>query len=142
MSSALSDVETETVSLLTKIYKLQQALSYYPEDSSIVYPPSSGHHIDEPTCERLNLSPSVISLMKKIPYPRDFDGIAYAYPCVNDSIAAVYTEADCLTAGRDPESHMLGEPLRMNLLKPSELVLTFARRDGVNILIDTADSMY
>ena len=80
--------------------------------------------------------------MSKIPYPRDFDGVAYSYPFVSASIAAVYTETACLIAGRDPESHMLGEPLRMDLLKPSELVLTFARRDGVNILLDTADCMY
>ena len=142
MSTAWPDIEARIVSLLTKIYELQQALCYYPEDSSIVYAPSSGHQIDEPTCAKFNLSPSVISLMKKMPYPRNFDGIAYSYPFANNSIAAVYTEVDCINTGRDPENHMLGEPLRMDLLKPSQLVITFARSDGVNILLDTEDSVH
>jgi hypothetical protein len=134
--------ETKIVTLLTEIYKLQQALCYYPDDSCVVYASPSGHQIDEAACEHLSLSPAVISLMKKISYPKDYEDVAYSYPFVNHSTVIVYTEAQCIVSGRDPENHGLGEALRMDLLKPTELVSTFARRDGVNILLNTEESTY
>ena len=40
----------------------------------ITWPPSAdGHVINEQLCRKLRLSPTVISLMKKIPYPKDID---------------------------------------------------------------------
>jgi hypothetical protein len=132
--------ETRIVSLITEIYKIQHLLSYLPDDA-IAYSPPSGHQIDGAACEQTKLAPAVISLMKKLPYPKDFDGIAYSYPFLNDTFAAVYTETECIIRGRDPENYVFDKPMRWDLLKPCEIVLTFARRDGVNILLDTEQSM-
>jgi hypothetical protein len=133
--------EAKIVSLFTEIYKLQHLLCYYP-DQSVIYAPPTGHQIDEATCDRVKLSSAVISLMKKIPYPKDSEEIAYSYPFINHSTAAVYTEVECIIAGRDPENYNLGKPLRADVFKPSEIALTFAKRDGVNIILDTNESSY
>lgn len=91
--------EAKIVSLLTQIYDTQQLLCYFPDDSSIVYAPPEGHHIDEATCKRLNLAPAVISLMKRMPYPRDAD-IMKHYHLVNETRAAIYTVHPCGTRSR------------------------------------------
>jgi hypothetical protein len=140
MATAVVYDEATIVRLWTEIYRLQEALCYYPENS-IIYPPSLGHRIDKMTCEQQNLSLAAVSLMRKIPYPKDYDNLAYSYPFVNDSIAAVYTEAQCIIIGRDSESYMLGERIRKDLLKPSEVALSFAKSNGVIILLDTDESM-
>lgn len=141
MATAVVYDEATIVRLWTDIYRLQEALCYYPRNS-IIYPPSSGHRIDEVTCERQNLSQAVVSLMRNIPYPKDYEDLAYSYPFVNDSIAAVYTEAQCITIGRDSEGYMLGERIRKDLLKPSEVTLTFAKSNGVIVLLDTDESTF
>lgn len=137
MAKVESYNEAEVVGRLTQIYKLQEALCYYPDDS-IVHAPPGGHMIDETACERVGLAPAVISLMKKIPYPVSF-GLARDHNLVFDSPAAVYIESECILRGRDPERYIMDEPMRVDLLKPTEVALTFGGRDGYNLLLDTED---
>jgi hypothetical protein len=134
--------EAKIVSLWTEIYRLQELLCYYPE-SAIIYAPPSGHQIDEATCERLNISPVVISLMKKLPYPRGTsEGIAWDYPIVNNTTTAVYTEPQCIVLGRDPDNVSRGKPVRKDFIKPTQVALTLARFEGISIILDTDESMY
>lgn len=48
------------VSLITQIYKLQQALCYDPEADSIIYRFPSVHQIDEEACSKVGLTPTVV----------------------------------------------------------------------------------
>jgi hypothetical protein len=85
--------EATVISQITDFYKLQQLLCYFPDADSTTYPPPDGHAINEVACKHLEISPTVVSLMKKIPYPKDED-TAWQYNIVFDSLAAVYTDED------------------------------------------------
>ena len=65
--------EDDIAEIITKIYRVLVELCYISAED-IIWPPSAdGHVINEQLCRKLRLSPTVISLMKKIPYPKDID---------------------------------------------------------------------
>lgn len=138
--------EAEIVSMWTEIYNIQKALDYYPPDAIIEAPPD-GHAINEEQCQKLNLSPAVISLMKRLPYPREEeDEIGHHYPVLADSMALDYTNDKQIVYGRDPDNYMgcvTGE-VNTEFLLPSELLLVIAnQRDlGYHVVLDTATSKH
>jgi hypothetical protein len=61
--------EDEIVSAMKAIYDILIQLDQITPDQ-LVYPPASGHSINTELCESLNLEPAVISLMKRLTYPK------------------------------------------------------------------------
>jgi hypothetical protein len=137
--------ESTIVSLWTEVYRLQEALAYFPASDSVIYAPPEGHAINLDLCERLQLSPAVVSLLKRLPYPKD-DWIAKEWPIIQKCPAVVYTDDNALFVTRDPEKAPIivhKDEIRLDYLKPSELALTLGTADdaGTSIILDTDSSM-
>lgn len=129
------------MSLWTEVYRLQEALAYFPASDSVIYAPPEGHTINLDLCERLQLSPAVVSLLKRLPYPKD-DWIAKEWPIIQECPAVVYTDENALFVTRDPEKAPImvhKDEIRLDYLRPSELALTLGTADdaGTSIILDT-----
>lgn len=134
--------EAKIISALTDIYQLQQLLCYFPEDGPLRYAPPEGHRIDIAECERRKLSPAVVSLMKRLPYPSD-PYTARTFTFLRSSTIPDYTEILDIKCGRDPFNYGMEEDLRENLLEKTELALNFSDdEDGVSMILDTDKSRY
>jgi len=136
--------EATIVSLWTEIFQTQLALDYYPSPDSIVYAPVEGHAINEEICKKLKLSSAVVSLMKHLPYPRDFD-IAHDFPIFEGSVAIPYTQEDQILFARDPDNDFAvndEEEIRRDFLLPSEIALVVSIGEGLHLILDTAASIW
>jgi hypothetical protein len=97
--------EDEIAEIITNIYKVLVELCYISAED-IAWPPSAGGHvISLQLCEKLGISPTVISLMKKIPYPKDVD-YASRMELFPYSNPYCYLDAGETRSGRDPETVM------------------------------------
>jgi hypothetical protein len=132
--------EDKIVSLWSEIFQLQQALEYYPSPDSIEHAPPEGHRINLDTCEKLKLSPRVISLMKRLSYPRDFD-TAHDFPTFERSVAIPYTQDDQIVFARDPDTCFSlndEEEVNTEFLRPAEIALVVCLDEGgFHLILDT-----
>jgi hypothetical protein len=82
--------------------------------------------------------------MKRILYPKstEAEAIRWDFPILEDTNAIVYTDPENIIGGRDPEAWLLGGlvTMKIDLLKQSEVALTFNGLYGVIILLDTEQS--
>lgn len=130
--------EDEIVSAMKAICDILIQLDQITPDQ-LVYPPASGHSINIELCESLNLEPAVISLMKRLTYPKSIqDSLHFNF--IEDSRALVYTKDEDTKAGRDPEIGGIPEALRLDYLLPTDIALTEGSRYGTNLILDTQAS--
>lgn len=62
--------EDDIVQLITEIYQLHIKLCTIEADQ-VAFPPDGGHYfLHEETCVSLRIDPIVVSLMKRLPYPK------------------------------------------------------------------------
>jgi hypothetical protein len=131
--------EQEIVNLVTELYELLVELCYVSR-SDIAWPPKpNGHRIDEAICKELGLKPEVVRLMQKIPYPRD-SYIARDVELFPWSDVYVYIEDGEIRAGRDPDH--FGDECRPDYIKSTDIALCQGTRDGMTVVLDTAESRY
>lgn len=128
--------EDEIVAIVTEIYKLMVKLCYVSSDA-ITWPPSVGHKINMTLCEELHLDPSVVLLIKHLPYPRDLDN-ALKMDLSPFSRPYCYLDDGELRCSRDPERVL--HRCRPDYLLPTDLALSFNPRDGMSVVIDTKES--
>lgn len=132
-------IEQEIVDLVTQLYELLVDLCYIPR-SDIVWPPQPhGHRINEAICEELGLTHKVVRLMRRIPYPRD-SYTAKDFELFPWSRVFVYLEDDELRNGRDPDHY--GAECRLDYIKDTDIALCSGTRDGISVVLDTAESVY
>jgi len=131
------------IALWTKLFELQVDLGYYENNNAISFPPPEGRPVDEALCQELHLSEEVITLLKRLPCPRNFDE-AWETPIIYESFAIPLAENKWIRESRDPERCRLPEPdkpLRLDYLKPEELALVlFKDQAGHNLILDTKDN--
>jgi len=130
--------EDEIGFAMKAIYDILIRLDQITPDQ-LVYPPVSGHSINTELCESLNLDPRVISLMKRLTYPKSIQG-SFRFDFIEESRALVYTEDEDINTGRDPENGGIPEALRLDYLLPTDIVLTEGSRYGTNLILDTQAS--
>jgi hypothetical protein len=127
--------ENKIVSAMKAIYDVLIQLDQITPDQ-LVYPPLSGDSINTELCEFLNMDPRVISLMKRLTYPKSIqDSLQFNFN--EDSHALVYTEDEDIKAGRDPENGGTLEALRLDYLLSKDIALTEGSRYGTNLILDT-----
>jgi hypothetical protein len=140
MSTAYS--EGEIAGLITELYELFVSLAYLDRDQITWPPPSVGHRINEDLCISLGLAPSVISLMKNIPYVHSLHGF-HIFP---RSEAYSFLRDQDIIESRDPENlaPLPGEEseLRLDYLLPHDVALSHNLRDGMTLVLDTTDSAF
>jgi hypothetical protein len=131
--------EQVIVDLFNELYRLLLQLSYFPP-WQVAFPLPEGHAINEDLCRELHISPEVISLMKRLPYP--FDG--YHKPVFWQSRAFEYNRDQEILKGRDPEKADTGtdEELRLDYLLPHEISLTCWMDDGISVILDAKESKF
>jgi hypothetical protein len=131
------------VSLWTKLFELQVDLGYYPDEDSISFPPTEGRPVDETLCQELHLTEEVITLLKRLPCPQDFNE-AWETQIFNESMAIPFTDNEWIRNSRDPERSWYANdntPLRLDYLKPEELALVlYTDEPGYHLILDTKDS--
>ncbi|ETS76493.1 hypothetical protein PFICI_11880 [Pestalotiopsis fici W106-1] len=132
--------ENTITQLVTEIYQLQIKLCAIEADQ-VAFPPDGGHDINVELCESLHYSPAVISLMKKLPYPKKRE-MQLDISLLPQGFPLVYTDDLDIELGRDPQNAPSGglEPLRLDFLLPQDVALTLMyTRDGVSHILDTQD---
>ncbi|KAJ4369883.1 hypothetical protein N0V83_005647 [Neocucurbitaria cava] len=131
------------ISLWTKILQLQVDIGYYPNDDSISFPPPGGRAVDETICQEFGLTDEVLSLLKRLPCPSNFDE-AYETTIFEESMAVPLTDSEWIRNSRDPARCWYADadaPLRSDL-KPEELALVLVKDEsGYNLILDTKASM-
>ncbi|KAF3026674.1 hypothetical protein E8E14_014587 [Neopestalotiopsis sp. 37M] len=66
----MTDYDEDTiVQLITELSHLLIKLCTIEEDQ-VAFPPDGGHRINEELCESLHIDSAVVSLMKRLPYPK------------------------------------------------------------------------
>ncbi|RAK72502.1 uncharacterized protein BO72DRAFT_452590 [Aspergillus fijiensis CBS 313.89] len=132
--------ETTLVGLITKIYRTYQQLNYINPDE-LIWPPAdgAGHAINEPLCAALHLDPAVISLLKRLPYPRT-SRLAETVPITPLSRAFVYLEDEEIRGGRDPKRYGHVDELRGDVLRPQEIALSCPEDEGDCWVLDVAEN--
>lgn len=143
MSSSEPLDADKIVCLWTKLFQLQVDLGYYPNADSISFPPPEGRTIDESVCQELGLTDEVVSLMKRLPCPSNFDE-AYDTTLLCDTMAIPFDDTRWIRNSRDPERCWeIGHdaPARTDAMKPTELTLLVAQDEpGYHLILDTEDS--
>ncbi|KAK6223281.1 hypothetical protein LQW54_000398 [Pestalotiopsis sp. IQ-011] len=132
--------EDEIVQLMTEIYQLHIKLCTIEADQ-VAFPPDGGHYfIDEETCASLRIDPVVVSLMKRLPYPKKRE-TQVEFCLLPGGWPLVYTHYQDIYAGRDTENAPIGERLDFNYTLPHDIALTlFGHRDGYSTILDTKES--
>ncbi|KAL4880348.1 hypothetical protein BJY04DRAFT_219344 [Aspergillus karnatakaensis] len=125
--------EDEIVAPIKEIYRTYIRLNYIKR-WEIVWPPKTGHVINETLCAELNLDPAVISLMKRIPYFDDWYSAANV-EFYTHSRAMVYLEDKEIRGGRDPDRFGGFDELRLDYLLPHEITLICSDDEGSNIIL-------
>ncbi|RAK75244.1 uncharacterized protein BO72DRAFT_450006 [Aspergillus fijiensis CBS 313.89] len=135
--------EDTIVTLVGDIYRIFVQLGYMNNradgEKELVWPPPEGHSINEAICKELNLSPKVISLMRRLPYPVSYH-IAADLPFKPWSTAFAYTEDRQIRDGRDPGRWIFDEP-RTDFLLPHEIALAGADDEGIHLILDTQENI-
>ena len=127
------------VSLWSELLTLQIALGYYPDSSSISFPPPEGRAIDEAICQEYSLSSEVITLMKRLPCPSSFDD-AWDTTIFNESVAVPFAENKYIRNSRDPDNSWSGS-FRPDYMHPSDLALVLEKDEsGYHLILDTKAS--
>lgn len=131
------------ISLWTKLLQFQVDIGYYESDDSISFPPTKGRAVDETVCQELGLTDEVITLMKRLPCPSNFDE-AYDTTILSDSMAVPFTDSEWIRNSRDPERCWFAGgdmPLRLDYMKPEDLSLVLAKDEpGCHLILDTKAS--
>ncbi|RAH47410.1 uncharacterized protein BO95DRAFT_441231 [Aspergillus brunneoviolaceus CBS 621.78] len=131
--------EDTIVTLVSDIYRIYVQLGYMNNRADgmeeLAWPPPGGHAINEAICQELNLSPKVISLMRRLPYPVSYH-IAADLPFKEWSTAFAYIEDRQIRDGRDPGRWIFDEP-RTDFLLPHEIALAGADDEGIHLILDT-----
>ncbi|PYH77565.1 hypothetical protein BO82DRAFT_435687 [Aspergillus uvarum CBS 121591] len=134
--------EDTIVALLSDIYRIYVQLGYMNNRADgmeeLAWPPPEGHSINEAICEELNLSPKVISLMRRLPYPVSI-GIAANIPFMPRSTAFVYIDDRQIRDGRDPGRWTFDRP-RKDFLLPHEIALACSDDEGIHLVLDTEEN--
>lgn len=130
--------EQALVSAFPTIYGLLLDLQYLQRDE-IIFPPPSGHQINLELCRSLKLDDRVISLMQRLPYPKDVQGSLDFY-IIDENRCFVYIDDNDVKDGRDSESAATGEELRLDYLLPTDNALTHGSRYGTSLVLDTKES--
>ncbi|KAI8940613.1 hypothetical protein NX059_001885 [Plenodomus lindquistii] len=124
------------ISLWTKLLKLQIDIGYYPRADSISFPPPEGRNIDETVCNELGLSSEVISLMKRLPCPSNFDE-AWETTIFDESIAVPFTDSEWIVNSRDPVNRWV-RPIRQDYMNPEDIALVVDKDEsGYQLILDT-----
>ncbi|RAH75035.1 uncharacterized protein BO66DRAFT_449983 [Aspergillus aculeatinus CBS 121060] len=130
------------VTLVSDIYRIYVQLGYMNNRADgmeeIAWPPPGGHAINEAICQELNLSPKVISLMRRLPYPVSYH-IAAELPFKEWSTAFAYIEDRQIRDGRDPGRWIFDTP-RTDFLLPHEIALAGADDEGIHLILDTQEN--
>lgn len=134
--------EDEIVQLITEIYQLHIKLCTIEADQ-IAFPPDGGHYfLHEETCASLRIDPVVVSLMKRLPYPKERE-MQLEFCLLPGGCPLVYTHYQDIYAGRDTENApMFGmEPLDLTYTLPHDVAITICcHRDGYSTILDTKES--
>lgn len=130
--------EEAIISSMKTIYDLLLNLQYLKLDE-IIYPPPSGHAINEELCRSLNLDDRVISLMQRLPCPRDIE-TSTDFNFIEETRCPVYLDDEDIKESRDPENDGSPEELRLDYLLPTDIALTIGMRYGKSLVLDTKES--
>lgn len=117
---------------MTDIYELLIALSYFPA-SEIIFAPPPRHEINKKLCLELKLTPEVISLMRRLPYPRGLERRPI-FPF--GSVPWDQLHDENLKMDRDPESW---ECMDFSLQQDVVLGVRMERVDE-DVILDTKES--
>ncbi|PYI35706.1 hypothetical protein BP00DRAFT_442494 [Aspergillus indologenus CBS 114.80] len=131
--------ENTVVTLINEIYRTYQKLNYIAADELIWPPAETGHAINERLGAALHLDRAVISLMKRLPYPRT-SRLAEAVPITPLSRAFVYLEDAEIRGGRDPERYGHVDELRADVLRPREIALSGFADEGECLVLDVGEN--
>lgn len=98
--------EALTVFLLTRIWEILIALCHVQRDD-VVFAPEGGHQLNDALVAHLKLAPSVVSLMRKMPY---FKSAADGTPqLIHEGSPLSFLHDQDLVLGRDPNYlHTIG----------------------------------
>lgn len=130
--------EQAIISSINTIYDLLLGLQYL-KAGEIIYPSPSGHSINEELCRSLNLDERVISLMRRLPCPRDVE-TSTDFDFIEETRCPVYLDDEDIKESRDPENDGSPEELRLDYLLPTDIALTIGRRYGKSLVLDTKES--
>lgn len=131
--------ESEIVALVQEIYNLLILFGYIRADL-VEWAPTNGHAINENLCKELYIAPSVISLMKKLPYIKAnpygrgdigvnlFPGSPQVSYLVDDQLRCGRKAESGGDIGGDVESH--------------DLKLTDCDLYGTSVILDTKESEF
>lgn len=133
--------EDTIVGIIHDIYTVFIELCYLEEDDVIWPPPGSqGHSIDEALCHVLGIEPRVISLMRRLPYPRqNLEQWPFLVPSA--PIFYSYLDPESIHLGRDTMSNPNFESdLDENYVQSQDLVLTNGDNFFITLILDTKES--
>jgi hypothetical protein len=126
--------EQKVIDLVTEYYQLLFSLCYLSADD-VDFPPPEGREIDPELCESLGLTPEVISLMRRLPCPRE-EGVMLGYQMfIPGSFANSFVNNKLIELGRDPE---IAE--RLDFLAPAHIALSIMDDEGACLVLDSARS--
>ncbi|RAL15209.1 uncharacterized protein BO97DRAFT_411965 [Aspergillus homomorphus CBS 101889] len=132
--------EDTIVGLVSEVYRIYIQLGFINNrangEPELVWPPPNGHSINKARCEELNLSPKVISLMQRLPYPVTSH---LDIPFIPGSKAMVYIDDDQILDGRDPDRWEFDTP-RKDFLLPHEIALATRDDEGINLNLNTEEN--
>lgn len=127
--------EDEIVGLVTELYELLIKLAYIGRDH-ITWPPSGGHAINENSCRELQLSPEVVSLLKRLPYVNgDCRYVLHLFP---NSEPLSYLQDSDLERSRDPAASP--HRPRRDYILPHDIPLTGPGDEGPYFVLDVRES--
>ncbi|KAJ6605359.1 hypothetical protein DFH09DRAFT_1353822 [Mycena vulgaris] len=133
-ASAAAYSPDAVVALVTELYELLVTMGHWTE-GSLKHPPHTATPVNPALAAQLGYTPSVISLMQKLPY---VNGEAYwygeAYIIPRTRLADYTLEAD-LREGRHPYPYQYLDGCPD--LDPWLLPLALPNRDGWNVMLDT-----
>ncbi|PVH72309.1 hypothetical protein DL98DRAFT_520549 [Cadophora sp. DSE1049] len=135
--------EDTIITLLNDLYTLLLKLAYLPPNSVTFAPPDSGHKINVPLCESLNLDPAVISLMKRMPHTDYGMGGSeeLEYPVFEGGWMYNFLRDEQILRSRDPERGAWSDQPRKNYLLPCDVALTEAEDPDLEwLVVDTRDN--
>jgi len=133
MSDSVYD-GSQIIDLVTEYYNLILSLNYLSADE-VDFPPPEGREIDQELCKSFDLTPEVISLMRRLPCPSAECTMLEYEMFMPNSFANSFVNSKLIELGRDPE--MLE---RLDFLAPSHIGLSIMGDEGVWLVLDTARS--
>lgn len=126
--------ENQIIDLVTEYYNLILSLCYLSAEE-VDFPPPEGRRIDEELCNSFNLTPEVISLMRRLPCP-SAEGTMLEYEMfIPNSFANSFVDSKLIELGRDPEILE-----RSDFLDPSHIALSIMGDEGAWLVLDTTRS--